>query len=69
LLFILEQFKAAITDSGEFVKTVVNHRKCLSSAVIFQRSNFQILQLTFVLAFLRWVGYSSVINKLLCISN
>jgi len=40
LLFILGAFKSVITDSGEFVKAVINHRKCLSSAVIFQRSNF-----------------------------
>jgi hypothetical protein len=41
LLFFLEQFKSAITDSGEFVKAVLNHRKYFCSAAIFQRSNFQ----------------------------
>jgi len=42
LLFILGAFKSAITNSGELVKAVINHRKCLSSAAIFQRSNFLI---------------------------
>jgi len=42
---------------------VINHRKCFRSAVIFQRSNFQMLQLILVLAFFWWVGYSSVIKS------